>query len=270
MAEIHLINAGFFRLDGGAVFGVVPRLLWQDKCIPDEKNRIRQAARVMLIIDGTRKILVDFGMGNWHRPEFVDRYGMEEPDFDFNIALAAYGLSTDDITDVIVTHLHFDHSGGLISRNGTELAPTFSNASIWIQKRHWQWAQTPSLKDSGNFMEAYINIIRDSGNLKLLDGPSELTTNVSVLEFDGHSPAMQTVVAKSDGKTYWFPSDLIPTVWHLRIPYIMAYDNNPVLTAEEKEKMLDKVRREKWIICFCHDIDYEQSSEELIDKITAE
>ncbi len=200
----------------------------------------------------------------------IDRYGIEEPDFDFNNALAAHGLTTDDITDAIVTHLHFDHSGGLVCKQGREIGLTFGNASIWVQKKHWQWAQEPSPKDRGNFMAVYIDAIRDCGRLKLVDGPAKITANVSVLDFYGHSPAMQTVTAKSSGKTYWFSSDLIPTVWHLRIPYLMAYDNNPVLMTEEKEKMLEKVRREKWVICFCHDVDYETGSEELIDKITAE
>jgi glyoxylase-like metal-dependent hydrolase (beta-lactamase superfamily II) len=268
MAEIHLLNAGFFRLDGGAIFGVVPKVIWEKLCVPDEKNRIRQAARVMLIIDGERKIIVDVGMGNWHEQDFMDRYGMGEPCLDRE--LAACGLSTEDITDVIVTHLHFDHSGGLVCKKDGKIQPTFGNASIWVQKKHWQWAQEPSAKDRGNFLDTYINIIRGSGKLELVDGPAEITANVSVLDFYGHSPAMQTVVAKSRGKTYWFPSDLIPNVWHLRIPYLMAYDNNPVLAAEEKETMLEKVRSEKWTICFCHDTDYETGGEELIDKITAE
>ena len=268
MTEIHLLNAGCFRLDGGAIFGVVPKVIWEKLCVPDEKNRIQQAGRVMLVIDGERKIIVDAGMGNWHEPDFVDRYGIEEPDFNFNSALAAYGLTTDDITDAVVTHLHFDHSGGFICKKDGKIQPTFGNATIWVQKKHWQWAQEPCPKDRGNFLDTYIKIIADSGKLELVDGPAEITANVSVLDFYGHSPAMQTVVAESDGETYWFPSDLIPTAWHLRTAYLMAYDNNPVLMTEEKEKMLEKVRREKWVICFCHDTDYETGGEELIDKIT--
>ena len=269
MAEVHSINAGFFRIDGGAMFGVVPRVLWQDKYIPDEKNRVLQATRVLLIIDGLRKILVDTGMGNWHNQKFIDRFSLEKPDFDFNRALTAYKLSTEDITDVIITHLHFDHAGGLAFKRGTEIKPSFPKASIWLQKQQWQWAQNPSPKDHGSFMETYLNIIRDYPKLKLLDGPAEITPNVSVLPFHGHSPAMQTVIVKTDSRTCWFPSDLIPTVWHLRITYGMAYDNNSVLAAEEKEKMLNKVCLEKWLIYFYHDPDYEKASEELIAEFTA-
>ena len=130
MAEVYSINAGYFRLDGGAMFGVVPRVLWQDKCIPDEKNRIPQATRVLLIIDDRRKILIDTGMGNWHDRKFIDRFSLEKPNFDFNRALTAYELSTEDITDVIITHLHFDHAGGLAFKKETEIKPAFPNASI--------------------------------------------------------------------------------------------------------------------------------------------
>ena len=269
MAEVYSINAGYFRLDGGAMFGVVPRVLWQDKCIPDEKNRILQATRVLLIIDGSRKILIDTGMGNWHDQKSIDRFSLEKPDFDFNHALANYEISAEDITDVIVTHLHFDHAGGLAFKKETEIEPTFPNASIWVQKQQWQWAQSPSLKDRGSFMETHLNIIRNCTNVNLLDGPAEITPNVSVLPFHGHTPAMQTVIVKTDSRTCWFPSDLIPTAWHLRIPYIMAYDNNPVLAVEEKEKMLSKVRLEKWLIYFYHDPTYEKASKELIAEITA-
>ncbi len=270
MTKVHSINAGFFRLDGGAMFGVVPRVLWQDKCAPDEKNRIPQATRVLLIIDNGRKILVDTGMGNWHDGKFIDRFSLEKPDFDFNDALTAFELSTEDITDVIITHLHFDHAGGLVCKRGTEIKPTFPNASLWLQKQQWQWAKNPSPKDRGSFMETYLNLIRDCPKLNLLDGPADITPNVSVLVFHGHSPAMQTVLIKTDSQTCWFPSDLIPTAWHLRISYGMAYDNNPVLAAEEKEKMLNKVRLEKWLIFFYHDPIYERATEELITEMTAE
>ena len=268
MTEVHSINAGFFRIDGGAMFGVVPRVLWQDKCIPDEKNRILQATRVLLIIDGPRKILIDTGMGNWHDQKFIDRFSLEKPDFDFNHALIAYGLSTEDITDVIVTHLHFDHAGGLAFKRGAVIKPTFPNASIWLQKQQWQWAQNPSPKDRGSFMKTYIDIIRDYSKVKLLDSPAEITPNISVLTFDGHTPSMQTVIVKTDSRTCWFPSDLIPTAWHLRIPYGMAYDNNSVLSAQEKEKMLNKAYLEKWLIYFYHDSNYEKASEELIAEFT--
>jgi glyoxylase-like metal-dependent hydrolase (beta-lactamase superfamily II) len=261
MADVYSINTGFFRLDGGAMFGIVPRVLWQDKHVPDEKNRIRQAMRTLLIIDGQRIILIDTGMGNWHDQKFIDRYGLENPDFDFNQEFAAYNLSVDDITDVIVTHLHFDHAGGLAVQRENQIQPAFPNATIWVQKQQWQWAQNPSAKDRGSYLATYLDTMRDYSGLHLLDGPADITSNVTVLPFYGHSKAMQTVVIKKDGNTIWFPSDLIPMADHLRIPYIMAYDNQPVVTAEEKEMMLQKVHAEDWLIYFYHDPIYENSSQ---------
>lgn len=270
MVELHSIDAGGFRLDGGSMFGVVPRVLWERHCVPDEKNRIRLVCRSLLIIDGDRKILVDVGFGNWHDEEFIDRFGLETPGFDFNDGLGAYGLCREDITDVVVSHLHFDHAGGLVVREGGEIKPAFASASIWLQRTQWQWAQNPSPKDRVSFMDEYLDIIRDCGKVRLLDGAAEISDNVSVVPFDGHSPGMQTVIVESEGETCWFPADLIPTVWHLRIPYLMAFDNNPVLAAEEKTEMLSKVRREKWIIRFYHDGEYETANEELIREIVGE
>ncbi len=250
------------------MFGVVPRVIWQETYQPDDRNRVLQASRTMLIIDGERKILVDTGMGNWHDGKFVDRFALEQPDFDFDDALKVYDLSRDDITDVVVTHLHFDHAGGLATGKGDEIVPTFDNATIWLQERQWQWAQNPSPKDRGSFMEPYLHIIGNSGNLNLIDGPADVTANVSLLPFEGHSQAMQTVTARTDTGTCWFPSDLIPTALHLRIPYIMAYDNNPVLTAEEKQQMLARVELDKWLIYFYHDPVYECADQSLITELT--
>jgi len=268
MAEVHSINTGFFWLDGGSMFGIVPRVLWEDKCRPDEKNRIKQAARVLLIINNERKILVDTGMGNWHDDKFIDRYDLERPDFDFDDALGGYGLAAKNITDVIITHLHFDHAGGLASKIGDEIKPIFPNASLWLQERQWHWAQHPSPKDRGSFMQTYLDILADHPKLNLLDGAADISPDVSVLVFDGHSPAMQTVVIKSDNGTCWFPSDLIPMAWHLRTAYGAAYDNNSVLVAEEKEQMLKQVQLEKWVIYFCHDPNLEKASQELIAEFT--
>jgi glyoxylase-like metal-dependent hydrolase (beta-lactamase superfamily II) len=258
MTEIHSINTGFFRLDGGAMFGVIPRILWQRQHAPDEQNRILQALRVLLIIDGQRTILVDTGLGNWHDEKFIDRYAVENPDFDFDCALAGYNISAKDITDLIITHLHFDHAGGLVTRKGSGIVPTFPNARIWVQEEHWRWAQSPSAKDKGGFMSTYLKFLENCSLLELPDGGTDVTENVSLLVFNGHSPAMQTVIIKSETATYFFASDLIPNASHIHIPFIMAYDNNPVLTAEEKEKILSCACREKWIVYFPHDPVYEK------------
>ena len=266
MVDVYSINTSFFRLDGGAMFGVVPRVLWQEKHIPDEKNRILQAMRTLLIIDGQRNILVDTGMGNWHDQKFIDRYCLETPDFDFNQKLSMLNLSVEDITDVIVTHLHFDHAGGLVVKREDKIQLTFANATIWLQKQQWQWAQNPSAKDRRSYMETYLDIIRDYPRLHLLEGKTDITSNVSVLPFHGHTEAMQAVIIKKDQETFCFPSDLIPMADHLKIPYIMAYDNRPIITAEEKEYILQKVNDGNWLIYFYHDPIYENSSEVLVTE----
>jgi len=269
MAQIDSINTGLFRLDGGAMFGVVPRVLWERFYVPDAKNRILQALRVILIIDGEQKILVDVGLGNWYDQKFFDRYAVDTPDFDFNHALAAHNLSVEDITDIIITHLHFDHAGGLAARRGTEIVPVFPNARLWLQEQQWRWAQNPSPKDRGSFMETYMNIIRDCTNLNLIDGPAEITPKVSVLPFHGHTPAMQSVLIETDTGICWCPSDLIPFAAQLRVSWIMAYDNNSVLTSEEKKEILHRAKLEKWTIYFYHDPTCEKASPELITEITA-
>ncbi len=258
MPEIHSINTGFFRLDGGTMFGIVPRVLWQKEHRPDEQNRILQALRVLLVIDGERKILVDVGLGNWHNQKLIDMYEVEEHGVDFDDALGRHGICAEDITDVVITHLHFDHAGALVTKKDSQIQPTFPNARIWLQKQHWLWARNPSPRDKASFMDGYLNMLSDWPKLELAEGKTNITADVSLLVFDGHSPAMQTVLITDRGRKHFFASDLIPTASHLRIPYITAYDNNPALTAEEKTKILSQACRENWLIYFPHDPVYEK------------
>ena len=260
MTKIYSINTCNFKLDGGAIFGVVPKTIWQNLQKPDKRNRIVQALRVMLIIDGDRKIIVDMGLGNWCSEKFIDQYAIENPDFDFNVPLADYGLTTDDITDLVVTHLHFDHSGGLIRKTDSGIKPVFANAKIWIHKEHWAWAQNPSPKDAGNFIDNYINFLQDWPKLELTEGETNITPNVSLLPLFGHTPGMLTVLARADDQTHFFASDIFPTAAHLHIPYIMAYDNNPVLTSREKVEILERACKENWQIYFPHDPVYDKGN----------
>jgi glyoxylase-like metal-dependent hydrolase (beta-lactamase superfamily II) len=267
MAQIYSINTGFFWLDGGTLFGVVPRVLWERHFVPDRKNRVRQTMRAFLIVDGDRKIIVDPGLGNWYDQTFYDRYKVETPDFDFDRALLEYNLSSEEITDVIITHLHFDHAGGLAARRGTDIVPVFPNARIWLQEKHWRWAQNPSAKDRGSFMGPYMDLLQDSSLLELVDGEIDITADVSLLPFHGHTPAMQSVVVKTSEGICWCPSDLIPFAAQLRVSWIMAYDNNSVVTAEEKEKILRRVKLEKWTIYFYHDPVHEKLTQEQISNL---
>jgi glyoxylase-like metal-dependent hydrolase (beta-lactamase superfamily II) len=251
--SIYPISTGQFFLDGGGMFGVVPRVLWQQQYPPDDQNRIKQALRTLLIIDGDRKIIVDAGVGNWHEPKFLEIYGMQNYDFDFDSALASYNLTTEDITDLILTHLHFDHAGGMVTRVNNQIIPTFPKASIWLQKEQLDWAQNPSPKDRASFMEVYLKPLFEYPGLELLEGKKQITDNVSVIPVHGHTPAMQTVIVETQTEKHFFPSDLVPTAAHLHIPYVAAYDNNSVMVTEEKKQILAQACREKWIVYFCHD-----------------
>ena len=251
--QIYPINAGYFRLDGGAMFGVVPRVLWQRQYPPDDQNRIAQALRILLIIDGDRNILADVGAGNWHEAKFVKNYCLQNSDFDFDSTLASYHLTTQDITDVILTHLHFDHAGGWVSKKNSELVPTFANARTWVQKEQLTWAKKPSPKDRASFVDAYLKPLAKCPRLELLEGKKQITDNVSVSPVHGHTPAMQTVMVQTPTGKHFFPTDLVPIAAHLHLPYIMAYDNNPLITVEEKQKILTQACCEKWTLYFCHD-----------------
>ncbi len=249
--KIYPIDAGSFRVDGGAMFGVVPRVLWQRRHPPDKLNRIDQALRPILIIDGDRNILVDTGNGNWHTDKFIKNYALRTPDFDSS--LARYNLTSEDITDVILTHLHFDHAGGFVTKNQSQILPTFPNARAWVQKEHLLWAQNPSPKDKASFMDIYLKPLLESPTLELVQGQARITDNVSVIPFYGHTPAMQAVMVHTQAGKHFFATDLLPDVSHLHIPCIAAYDNNSVLTAQEKQNILSQASREKWTIYFYHD-----------------
>ena len=249
--KIHPVDAGSFRVDGGAMFGVVPRVLWQRQHRPDDLNRIKQALRPILIIDGNRNILVDTGNGNWHTDRFIKNYDLRTPDFDSS--LAPYNLTSEDITDVILTHLHFDHAGGFVTRKNSQILPTFPKARAWVQKEHLLWAQSPSPKDRASFMDIYLKPLLECPRLELTQGKAQLTNNVSVIPLYGHTPAMQAVMVQSEAGKHFFATDLLPDVSHLHIPYIAAFDNNSVVTAQEKQHILADACREKWIIYFYHD-----------------
>ena len=233
------------------MFGVVPRVLWQRQHPPDDLNRIAQALRPILIIDGHRNILVDTGNGNWYEDKFVKNYALQTTDF--NSSLAACNLTSEDITDVILTHLHFDHAGGFVTRKDSQISLTFPKARVWVQEEQMLWAQNPSPKDRASFMDIYLKPLLECPRLELVQGEFQITDNVSVIPFYGHTPAMQAVMACNEAGKHFFATDLFPNVSHLRVPYISAYDNNSVIAGQEKQKVLSDACREKWTIYFYHD-----------------
>lgn len=243
-----------FRLDGGSMFGIVPRQLWARLFPPDEQNRILMALRVLLLSDGQRHILIDAGIGNRFSGKQQEIYQVRPCGDGIRTALARLGLSAEDITDCITTHLHFDHVAGLLTPDPAgKLRPTFPNAMIYIQEEGWRFAKTPSLWDQASFFQDDFERWEDEMNLQFLQGDCEIEQGIRVLATCGHTPGHQVVVIGEGERSAVFCGDLIPTAAHVRLPYIMAYDQQPLETLEEKEALLAQALEENWVLIFEHD-----------------
>lgn len=251
--EVHAVSAGHIALDGGAMFGVVPRPLWQRHFTPDERNRIGLALRCMLIVTKNRRILVDDGAGTRWQGKHREMYGLGAGDDPLDASLAALGFGRDDITDVILTHLHFDHAGGTTREEGGGLALSFPKAAYHLQRRHWRWAQQPSDKDAGSFRKEDFAPLEASGRLHLLDGPTELVPGVHLFVSEGHTVGLQLVRVASGDDALVFCGDLVPTTAHLRPAWVAAYDLAPMTAIEEKKQLLAEAVEERQVLFFQHD-----------------
>jgi glyoxylase-like metal-dependent hydrolase (beta-lactamase superfamily II) len=257
--EVTAFVASRFGLDGGAMFGIVPRALWSRKMKPDAENRIQMVTRVLLLRDEERdrRILIDAGMGDKWSQKHARIYALQ--DMDLSAQLEAAGAPAEDITDVVVTHLHFDHAGGLTSElsmpEGWVAMPTFPNAVHHIQRACWRWAHDPSAKDAGSFVRTDFEPIEEFGRLSLLDGDCEVAPSVEVIALSGHTPGMQLVKISGPQETLLFCADLFPTRFHLRSAWNMAYDNAPLETVEEKGRILRKAKDGGWLLVLEHDPD---------------
>jgi glyoxylase-like metal-dependent hydrolase (beta-lactamase superfamily II) len=252
--QIDTIETGRFGLDGGAMFGVVPKNLWSKAYNPgDEQNRIPMAARCLLIQFDDKKILVDTGNGEKMPEKLAKIYGIDNSLYTLENSLLKAGVKSDEITNVILTHLHFDHTGGSTKIENGELVPTFKNARHYVQKDHYAWAQNPTEKDRASFITENYDELFKNGMIELLDGEGEIFKGISVLLANGHTKALQMVKISDGGETLLFPADLMPTSAHVPVPYIMAYDNYPLTTLAEKKKLLPQIAEEKWLVCFEHD-----------------
>jgi glyoxylase-like metal-dependent hydrolase (beta-lactamase superfamily II) len=251
--ECYPVETGRFALDGGAMFGVVPRVFWTATNPPDERNRIDMAVRALLLVGNGRKILVDNGNGDKWAPKIADIYRLDNSRWELKSSLQKYGVVPEDITDVILTHLHFDHAGGsTVVRDGV-LKPAFPNARYYVQRAHWEQAMHPTEKDRASFMPDDYMPLREHGVLEFVEGEFEIFPQVSLLVMNGHT-ASQQLVKVSDGKTtLLYCCDLFPMTPHIPLPYIMAYDLRPLVTLEEKRKILLKAVDEEWILFFEHD-----------------
>lgn len=257
--KIYPIEAGNFKLDGGAMFGVVPKTIWNKTNPADENNLIDIAARCMLIEDGNRLILIDNGMGNKQSDKFFSYYSLWG-NHSLDKSLEKYGFHRDDITDVFLSHLHFDHCGGSVNWNkdktGYEVA--FKNATFWTNDNHWQWATQPNAREKASFLHENIIPMQESGQLNFVKRPeSELgfskELGFDIFYVDGHTEKMMIPHIKYQDKTIVFCADLIPTAGHLPLPYVMGYDTRPLLTLPEKEKFLKTAAENNFYLWLEHD-----------------
>ena len=257
--KLHAIEAGNFKLDGGAMFGVVPKTLWNKTNPADANNLIDIAARCLLIEDGDRIILIDTGMGNKQSEKFFGYYNLWG-DFSLNRSLKEKGFAPEDITDVFLTHLHFDHSGGAVSWNKdrTGYEPTFKNARYWSNKNHWEWATKPNAREKASFLSENILPIQEAGQLHFIEHPSTDFKTESELGFgiyfvDGHTEKQMIPHIEYKGQTIVFCADLLATAGHLPLPYVMGYDTRPLLTLGEKEKFLNQAADHNYLLFLEHD-----------------
>ena len=259
--QLYSIDTGYFKLDGGAMFGVVPKTIWNKINPADENNLCPWAMRSLLIEDGNRLILIDNGIGDKQSDKFFKHYYLHGEN-SLNSSLAACGFSPDDITDVFLTHLHFDHCGGSVTRQNDKLLPAFKNAVYWSNQKHWNWAVYPNEREKASFLKENILPIQENGQLEFIQDGKQVdnnlpiqtfTQNISIRFVDGHTESMMLPQINYNGKTIVYMADLLPSHGHIPIPYVMAYDMFPLTTLNEKKSFLHEALANDYILFFEHD-----------------
>ena len=257
--KLYPIEAGNFKLDGGAMFGVVPKSLWSRTNPADGNNMIDIAARCLLVENGDRLTLIDTGMGDKQSDKFFGYY-LRWGDHKLDDSLKKHGFHRDDITDVFMTHLHFDHCGGSVQWNKerSDYEPAFKNASYWSNERHWNWATKPNRREQASFLTENILPMQESGQLKFVEDPVSDFSEANELDFgilfvDGHTEKQMIPHVKFQDKTLVFMADLVPTAGHIPVPFVMGYDTRPLLTLPEKEKFLLAAADHKYYLFLEHD-----------------
>jgi len=265
--KLHTIDTGFFKLDGGAMFGVVPKTIWQKTNPADENNMCNWAMRCLLIEDEDRLILVDTGIGDKQSEKFFSHYYLHGGDT-LEKSLNNLGYSRDDITDVFLTHLHFDHVGGAIIRENEKLIPAFKNATYWSNKNHWEWATNPNQREKASFLKENIIPIEESGQLKFIENKDgvEFIKNIKVRFAYGHTDAMMLPQISYKGKNLVYMADLLPSVGHIPLPYVMSYDMFPIKTLDEKAAFLKEAEENNYILILEHDAVNECCTLEMTEK----
>jgi glyoxylase-like metal-dependent hydrolase (beta-lactamase superfamily II) len=256
LTRVETIVESRFALDGGAMFGVVPKPLWERTNPSDLKNRIEMAARCLYLEVGDRRVLVDTGMGGKWSEKEAGIYALRRPT-PLEDGLAAIGVAPESLTDVIVTHLHFDHAGGLTRLEDGAIRATFPSATHWLQRENWVWAHSPSVRDAGSYRRENFDALADGHvDLRLVDGNSTLFDEIELIVSRGHTPGMQMLKFEVDGQTVLYVADLIPTHGHVPVPYVMGYDVYPLTTCCEKAEVLANAVDNDWVISLEHDPDH--------------
>lgn len=265
--KIHVLNTGFFKLDGGAMFGVVPKSIWNKLNPADENNLCNWAMRCLLVDDGERRIIIDTGIGSKQDEKFFRHYYLSQTK-DLRDLVKEKGYSAESITDVFLTHLHFDHCGGAILREGDKLVPAFPNSTYWSNEKHWDWATKPNEREKASFLKENILPLEESGKLKFMkyEQGTLFTPDISVRFVDGHTGAMMLPQIKYKGRTIVYVADLLPSAGHIPIPYVMAYDMFPLTTLQEKKSFLEEASANNYILFFEHDPVIECCELQITDK----
>lgn len=262
--SLHAVEAGRFRLDGGAMFGIVPKTLWNKKIEADNRNRIPLAMRCLLLEGAGRLILIDDGLGHKYNERFGDIFAVDHEHSTLEGSLASLGYAPSDITDVVLTHLHFDHCGGSTKRAGDGFALTFPNAVHHVQADHWQWATVSNVREKASFLAENLGPLASSGQLRTLDGPGAVLPGLEAIVIDGHTRGQQAIRVFDDSRSLVYVADLIPTSIHIPTVWCMAYDIEPMKSMAEKDLFLAQAVENGWHLMFEHDphievIDLEQT-----------
>lgn len=260
--QLHTIDTGFFKLDGGAMFGVVPQSIWKHLNPPDANNMCTWAMRCLLVEDAGRILLIDNGIGSKQSEKFFSHYYLHGEQ-SLAGSLARLGVAPEAVSDMLLTHLHFDHCGGGVQRRGEGFALTFPQATYWTNQAHWQWATVPNAREKASFLTENLWPVHEQGHLQMVDVPAQLndqglriarfSENVELIFVDGHTEKQMLPLLSYKGRKILFCGDLIPSAGHIPVPYVMAYDVRPLVAMSEKEKVLERAADEGWVLFFEHD-----------------
>ena len=253
--KLFSIETSEFSLDGCAMFGIIPKVMWEKQAPSDSSNRIRMVTRSLLLVSDGHKILIDTGNGSKWTKKYLDLYNIDLSMYNIKSSLNKYGFTSDDITDVICTHLHFDHAGGNTIYDEDRLVPSFSNATYWISQKNWNLANHPSQKDRGSFIEDDWEVLGQNNMIRLVK--EEFLPGIEIYFTQGHTDGLMHPVISDGNKTLFYGADIFPTAAHIPIPWVMSYDLRPAQTVKEKDRLLKKMHDEEWILFFEHDPIYQ-------------